>query len=223
MRAVIFIALMLAAPPAAADWRAAVWGAQGAQAGADAKAISPGLVYGGGLTARVQGRERISALEFRALWQFDDAGLRQVMLERRGPQATPADAAALFDALAEALGPPDMICTEAPAGGRPGAAELIWRLHDAGPGGVLHAVWFDFSTTEAFERTIGDVLNPFPELPPLGTPDIDPERARADRRAIRGQSPDYMRGGLRASKAPRRLLVRWHDPAARRLGSRRCP
>ena len=102
---------------------------------------------------------------------------------------------------------------------------MIWRLHGADRGGVLHAVWVDFSAAEAFDRTVGDILRPFPEtgapiFPPLAE---EEKRARAARRAIRGQSPDFAQGGLRASKAPRRLLLRWRDPAAPRLSSRTCP
>lgn len=228
MRLPVIVALTLAAAPAAADWRAAAWGAAPDAAIAQVTAVRPmpgAMIYGGGLRAELLGEDRFAGLAFRALWQFDDRGLRQVLMERRGAEAGPRDAAALFDALIGMFGAPDLRCAKPPAGGRPGAAELIWRLHGPGSGGVLHAVWIDFSTAEAFTRTVGDILRPFPETPPLGPPQTaeDAERDRAARRAIRGQSPDYALGGLRPAKAPRRLLVRWRDPAAIGLSSRACP
>lgn len=206
--------LILLASAAMADWRAAPWGAA-PEAVAEGRVIEPGLTYGAGLTARRIGEAEIGGLSFRTLWQFDDAGLRQVVLERRGAKASPDDASALFDALATEYGPPDAICAAPPKGGRPGAAELIWTS----PAGTLHAVWFDFSGADAFARTVADLLHPFPELAPLGAPDIDPDRARAEAREARGQSPEYRQGGLHARALPRRLLLRWHDPAAAALAA----
>jgi hypothetical protein len=205
--------LLLIATAAIADWRAASWG--GGPDAVDGRVIEPGLIYGAGLTARVVSDAKIGGLAFRALWQFDDAGLRQVLMERRGADAGVGDAADLFDALAQTYGAPDAICAAPPKGGRPGAAELIWTA----PEGTLHAVWFDFSGGYAFARTVADLLHPFSDAAPPGTPDIDPNRAQAERRAIRGQSPEFAGGGLHARALPRRLLLRWHDPAAERLAT----
>ncbi|MGG7567745.1 hypothetical protein ACQ5SO_16460 [Rhodovulum sp. DZ06] len=209
----------LPAPPAAADWRAARWDAAPEQARAVAgQAQEIALGYGGGLTARLMGEERVAGRVFRALWQFDAGGLRQVLMERRGPDATPGDAQAVLAALTGAHGPPGLLC-DAP---RDRVRAAAWRL----PGGVLHLVAFDWTGGPAFARSAADLLRPgereIPAPPAAPRPTLSERIAAEAARALVDESPPGARGGLHRRSQPRRLLLRWHDPGAERLIGAAC-
>ena len=231
--------VLSAAPPVAADWRAARWGmdAAAAQAAATAPARLIALGYGAGLAARLQSEERVGGQPFLARWQFDGAGgLRQVLLERRGAEAMQAAAEAVLAALTRAHGPPVEACATPARDGWQARWDVAAEEEGAG---ILHlSLFLGGGALRGFNRTIADLLAPGLRPPAPGAARPVPNHLRgttldrgaqdaagaeARRRAIRGESPALAQGGVHRRSVAARLTLRLHDPAAAHLAGPRCP
>ncbi len=221
LRALLLLAFSLAAVAARADGfdevrSLARWGMSEAELeAAFAPAEGPGLTrmpgrfdYGGGLSAGLSLETEVAGLPFRALFQTaPEGGLRQVLFERRKPWALPSDLAKLIPALRETLGPEDRLCVAISPGGGPRRVEAVWPLED----GTLHAVLLDFTTTALVDRDYARMRRLFPrdETPP-------------DRDKFYPRSDDFALNGYDLGALPRRVMLRWSDPALS-LDSRDCP
>jgi hypothetical protein len=164
--------------------------------------------YGGGLGAELALEVEVAGLPFRALFQTaPGAGLRQVLFERRLPQARPADLAELIPSLRRAFGPEDRLCVAVAPGGGPRRVEAVWPLSD----GTLHAALLDFSTSALIGRGEARMRRLFPrdESPPL-------------RDKFYPRSDDFAENGYDLGALPTRVLLRWRDPE-QELDSRDCP
>jgi len=188
-------ALLLAAsaPQAAqaadlAGWRAARWGMTDAELSA---AFGPGLErlpgrwqYGGAYAERALFDVELGGLKFMALFQMNQATdrLQQVLLERRGAQATPAAYDRMMAALEAAYGPAEGLCLTPHPDGPLRRLSLRWRFATT----TIQATWLDFLTTALlFEEP--DTEKRFDPLIPFS------ETRRIVRRFL-----------------PRRVLVRFH-------------
>jgi hypothetical protein len=132
---------LLAASPAAADWRALDWGLgpEGAASrlGTEVERVDPPRRYGGGLEAPLTLPEvALGGLSFRAWLQFGPDGLAQILFVRGRKAVAPGDFAALVAALSNEWGPPVARCDRTGPAGAPPSAEVLWKTEL----GTLHAV-----------------------------------------------------------------------------------
>ncbi|WP_092864514.1 hypothetical protein [Albimonas pacifica] len=169
------------------------------------EAVETGLEFGGGLQgALVAPDVELAGMRFRAIFQLDRDGLRQVLFEKRRREIAPGDAEALLAGLREALGPETRICRRA---GAETSAEVVWATAEA----VWRLVSSDFSNPGVFASNGADPRYPLPT-----------DRREAYRE-LEILTPGYRARGPKAQALPRRLLVRWTDPAAEALASADCP
>lgn len=196
--------LLLAAPLAAAPddvsgWRAARWGMTAAEleAAFDGRLTRlPGRrEYGGAYAELALLGVRVAGHRFDAYFQMGETSgrLQQVLLERARRWAGPRGFVELAEALRRRYGPPTRTCADAGDGGRPTAAEAVWRF----PTTTVHAVLLDFYTSGmAFDD-----------------PNVDPDPLTPFYRTRRN-NPRFL---------PRRLLLRLHPSDRPDLASPRCP
>ena len=147
---------------AEAGWWQARWG----MTEAELRAAFPGRLtalpgpreFGGAYAGLAMLDAAIGDVAFAAYFQMnaETARLQQVLLERRRPQATPADFERAVGALVEALGSPQDTCLEGGAGGLPARFALVWHT----PATTVHAVFLDFSTTAVLERDPAEDIDP---------------------------------------------------------------
>ncbi|WP_339952092.1 hypothetical protein [uncultured Albimonas sp.] len=206
MMAAMVCAPLQAAGEAGPDWAAARWGMDAdALAAALPGAVETRLEYGGGLRGTLAlPQAQLAGMRFRAIFQLDDDGLRQVLFEKRRREIAPSDAQALLAALREALGPETRACR---AAGAETSAEVVWVGADA----VWRLVSSDFANPGVFASNGADPRYPLPTA------------RREALRELEILAPGYRAGGPKAQALPRRLLVRWSDPEASALDSRTCP
>jgi hypothetical protein len=202
--AVAILALVaFGAPPATADedlngWRQARWGMSDAELAAafgDALRKLPSrLQYGNAYAARALEDVELGGLKFLALFQMGakDDRLRQVLLQRRDAQVTPAAYERLLDALKARYGAPQQTCVLPKPDGEPYVFSLTWRFPDT----TVHATWLDFMT--------GEILH------------TDPNQDLSD-----AQSFVNLRR-LVHRFLPRRLVVRYHASGNRALDPQGC-
>jgi hypothetical protein len=210
MRAPLLLALLLAlaAPARAAQpWEGLPWGL-GAQALAEAlpQARPAALDYGPLTGLRVLPGARLAGLRFRAIFQVDGDGLRQILFERRRRELAPADPARALAGLRARLGPEVRLC-RSKSGAAEVWAEAVWLTPEARWTMVLS----DFGDPRILTREGADSLHPLPT--PL----------RELLRELRLLAPHYRAGGPGVQDLPRRLLIRVSDPDAAGLASARCP
>ena len=163
--------LLLLSAPALAEterpddvpgWRGLAWGAEAADLRAalgDRLVELPGRWHYGGAYADLALRTAaFGDLDYLVFFQMDadTDRLRQVLLERRDGQATPADYLALIDDLTARFGPPDGECARTVGGAGTVGAELVWRF----PTTTIHAVFLDFRTTGVLFRDPGTLFDP---------------------------------------------------------------
>lgn len=196
--AALLLALLCWAVPAAAlddlpGWESTRWGMTADELrGALGTRVTelPGRwLYGGAYAELAVEGVEIGGLAFTAYLQMsaETDRLQQVLLERRRTGAVPSAFEKVIDALTQRFGPPSGDCAQAKAGGRPLDYEVAWRF----PSTTLHAKFLDFSTTAIFSR------DPEAELDPL-----------VIERKVRRNLRRFM---------PRRILLRFHDAAAKAL------
>jgi len=105
----------------------------------------------------------VAGLPFRAFLQMDrqSGRLAQILLERRGRQASPMVFEDIADALARQFGEPDEDLRNGNAA-VPASVRLVWRLPDM----TINASFFDFRTSAIFSEDPNrrsDPLVPFAE------------------------------------------------------------
>ncbi len=176
---------------AAADvtgWRAARWGMTDAELvaafGPALKRLPGRWQYGGAFAERALFGVELGGLEFMALFQMNQATgrLQQVLLERRGAQATPAAYDRMMAALEATYGPAEDLCLTPHPDGALRRLSLRWRFATT----TIQATWLHFLTTALlFEEP--DTERRFDPLIPFS------ETRRIVRRFL-----------------PRRALVRFH-------------
>src|SRR3954447_14727295 len=105
----------------------------------------------------------VAGLPFRAFLQMDrqSGRLAQILLERRGRQASPMVFEDIADALTQQFGEPDEDLRDGSAA-VPASVRLVWRLPDM----TINASFFDFRTSAIFSEDPNrrpDPLVPFAE------------------------------------------------------------
>ena len=118
-----------------------------------------------------------------------------MLFEKRRREIAPGDAEALLEGLRERLGPETRVCRSS---GAEASVEVVWVAPDA----VWRLASSDFSNPGVFPSNGADPRYPLPT-----------ERREA-LRELEILTPGYRAGGPKAQALPRRLLVRWTDPAA---------
>jgi hypothetical protein len=99
----------------------------------------------------------VAGLPFRAFLQMDrkSGKLAQVLLERRGPQATPMVFEDIANALIGQFGQPDENRSDGDAA-VPSSVRLVWKLPDM----TINASFFDFRTSAIFSEDPNVEPNP---------------------------------------------------------------
>lgn len=137
----------------------AEWGAGEAEVaaalGGNAQHLDPPIEYGP-LSARLAvGGVDIGGVAMTALYQFGmDGKLRQVLLERREPGATPKNLAAIEAALTVDLGKPAVACDK--TRGSPRLAERQWRASAS----AVHLTLMDYTGAAMRYDSNRDIADP---------------------------------------------------------------
>jgi hypothetical protein len=151
--AATLLAAVAAGGASAADadgWRQARWGMTDAELadafGGALRKLPNRLQYGNAYAARALEDVELGGLRFIALFQMGaaDDRLRQVLLQRRDAQVTPAAYERLLDEMKARYGAPQQTCALPKPDGEPYVFSLTWR----GPATTVHATWLDFMTGE---------------------------------------------------------------------------
>ena len=130
-------------------WRAARWGMTDAELvaafGSELKRLPGRWQYGGAYAERALFDVELGGLKFMALFQMNQTTdrLQQVLLERRGAQATPAAYDRMMAALEAAYGPAEGLCLTPHPDGPLRRFSLRWRFATT----TIQATWLDFLTT----------------------------------------------------------------------------
>jgi hypothetical protein len=142
------LAVLIAAPAAAAGWDRVAWGATAAEIaaayGERARVLDPPIDFGAFYAQIVLLDVPYAGYPFRVYFQMDPRTKRlaHVLLERRRQYASPNAWNAVVKALDAELGRPDHACNRVGERGKPTIIDGIWQRE----GDAVEASYLDFAT-----------------------------------------------------------------------------